>query len=216
MSRLEALGLRGVRYSHPLLGEGKDSGGQEGFTLSIPELSIYEGEVARIFGPNGSGKTTLMHVLGGVIQPDEGVVKMGKSVFTVIQQPFLFDRSVIRSVMMPLLMRGVDQAEARARSHAMLDKFDLVASETAQAWTLSGGEQRRLALAQALVCEPTILLLDEPATNLDVASKEFATRTVVEACSGSDRTLVIVSHEELAEIQFDRHIALESGQLLDG
>ena len=225
MSSSEALGLRGVKYAHPLLGEGKESGDNPGFTLQIEELSIKKGEVARISGQNGSGKTTLMHILGQVIRPDQGNLlvsgrdpesdpQLSQTVFTVLQQPFLFDRSVIRSVMMPLLMREVDPSEARERAHNMLGKFELAGSEKRQAWTLSGGEQRRLALSQALVCEPSILLLDEPATNLDAESKEFATRTVVDEFSGTDKTLVIVSHEELSEVEFDRHITLAHGQIL--
>jgi len=210
----EAISLRGVEYFHPLLGEGKESGAQPGFTLSVPKLRIFEGETVRISGPNGSGKTTLMHILGGVIKPDQGAVQLSQSVFTVIQQPFLFDRSVIRSAMMPLLMREVDRDEARERASSILDRFNLSASAKRQAWTLSGGEQRRLALVQALVCEPSVLLLDEPATNLDAGSKEFATRTVVEEFSGSDKTLVIVSHEELSEVEFDRHVVLSEGRIV--
>ena len=134
--------------------------------LRLPSLDIADGERVGVCGPNGSGKSTLLRVLAGLIPSTSGTVegapKPGRAVL-VHQNPYLFRGSVDENVAYALRRGGRPAGDARA----WLERFGIGSLAARRARDLSGGEQRRVALARAFATRPEVLLLDEPLAGLD-------------------------------------------------
>jgi cell division transport system ATP-binding protein len=148
-----------------------------GFTLEA-------GEMALITGHSGAGKSTLLRLIAAIERPSSGsiivngqnisAIKSGAVPFLrrnlgmVFQdQKILFDRTVFDNVLLPLQISGFGSRAATGRVRAALDKVGLLDRERARPITLSGGEQQRLCIARAIVNRPSILIADEPTSNLD-------------------------------------------------
>ncbi|SCY67518.1 cell division ATP-binding protein FtsE [Nitrosospira sp. Nl5] len=148
-----------------------------GFTLEA-------GEMALITGHSGAGKSTLLRLIAAIERPTSGsIIVNGQNVSAlkggaipflrrnlglVFQdQKILFDRTVFHNVMLPLQITGFHSKAATGRVRAALDKVGLLDKEKARPITLSGGEQQRLCIARAIVNRPSILIADEPTSNLD-------------------------------------------------
>lgn len=148
-----------------------------GFTLEA-------GEMALITGHSGAGKSTLLRLIAAIERPTSGsIIVNGQNVSAlksgaipflrrnlglVFQdQKILFDRTVFDNVLLPLQISGFDSRAATGRVRAALDKVGLLDREKTRPITLSGGEQQRLCIARAIVNRPSILIADEPTSNLD-------------------------------------------------
>ncbi len=173
-----------------------------------------------ILGPNGAGKSLLLSLIHGVIRPDMGLVTWDgvathKNKHTrgfVFQTPIVLRRSVRANLAYPLKIIGKNSSAA---IDDMLELSHLTALADQPAASLSGGEAQRMAIARALITRPTVLLLDEPCSNLDPASTkliEAMIRTFV-ADSGS----VYISTHDLAQAKrlADVVLFIEAGQLLE-
>lgn len=147
-------------------------------------LEITAGELVFITGHSGAGKTTLARLMAAIEAPTRGNVLFGgqnlsalrRSAIPVLRRNFglifqdqklLFDRSALDNVLLPLQIVGTPGKEATRRAQAALDKVGLTDRARAMPIALSGGEQQRLAIARAVVARPSILLADEPTSNLD-------------------------------------------------
>lgn len=147
-------------------------------------FSLEAGEMALITGHSGAGKTTLLRLIAAIERPTSGsIIVNGQNVSTlkggaipflrrnlglVFQdQKILFDRNVFQNVLLPLQISGFGSQAATRRVRAALDKVGLLNREKAWPITLSGGEQQRLCIARAIVNRPSILIADEPTSNLD-------------------------------------------------
>ncbi|MGB4466458.1 MAG: ATP-binding cassette domain-containing protein [Azovibrio sp.] len=147
-------------------------------------FEIAGGDMVFITGHSGAGKTTLLKLLGAIERPTSGSLIVNGQNLTALRkaalpylrrnlglifqdQKLLFDRSALDNVLLPLEIIGLPPREAQRRARAALDKVGLLEREKANPIALSGGEQQRLAIARAVVNRPTILLADEPTTNLD-------------------------------------------------
>jgi cell division transport system ATP-binding protein len=147
-------------------------------------FSLEAGEMALITGHSGAGKTTLLRLIAAIERPTSGsIIVNGQNVSTlkggaipflrrnlglVFQdQKILFDRNVFQNVLLPLQISGFGSKAAPRRVRAALDKVGLLNREKAWPITLSGGEQQRLCIARAIVNRPSILIADEPTSNLD-------------------------------------------------
>ncbi|SHL93731.1 cell division ATP-binding protein FtsE [Nitrosospira sp. Nsp11] len=147
-------------------------------------FSLEAGEMALITGHSGAGKTTLLRLIAAIERPTSGsIIVNGQNVSTlkggaipflrrnlglVFQdQKILFDRNVFQNVLLPLQISGFGSTAATRRVRAALDKVGLLNREKAWPITLSGGEQQRLCIARAIVNRPSILIADEPTSNLD-------------------------------------------------
>jgi cell division transport system ATP-binding protein len=147
-------------------------------------FSLEAGEMALITGHSGAGKTTLLRLIAAIERPTSGsIIVNGQNVSTlksgavpflrrnlglVFQdQKILFDRNVFQNVLLPLQISGFGSKAATRRVRAALDKVGLLNREKAWPITLSGGEQQRLCVARAIVNRPSILIADEPTSNLD-------------------------------------------------
>ncbi len=147
-------------------------------------FNLEAGEMALITGHSGAGKTTLLRLIAAIERPTSGsIIVNGQNVSTlksgaipflrrnlglVFQdQKILFDRNVFQNVLLPLQISGFGSKAATRRVRAALDKVGLLNREKAWPITLSGGEQQRLCIARAIVNRPSILIADEPTSNLD-------------------------------------------------
>jgi cell division transport system ATP-binding protein len=152
--------------------------------LKDVSFEIGDGEMVFITGHSGAGKSTLFRLLAAIEKPTSGsIVVDGQNLaalrrgaipylrrkFGLIfqDQKLLFDRSILDNVLLPLAIVGLPVREAIRRARAALDKVGLLERERVRPIALSGSEQQRLAIARAVVNRPSLLLADEPTTNLD-------------------------------------------------
>lgn len=148
-------------------------------------FTVETGEMALINGHSGAGKTTLLRLIaaiersttGSVIVNGQDVGRLNDAAVPFLRRNFglvfqdqklLFDRSVFENVLLPLQISGFESKAAVRRVRAALDKVGLLNKEKARPITLSGGEQQRLCIARAIVSRPSILIADEPTSNLDM------------------------------------------------
>ncbi len=188
------------------------------------DLAVSPGEVLAVVGRSGVGKSTLLSVMAGLIRPDSGLVRseLGDGVVrtaTVFQQPHLFPwLDVADNVAFPLRLKdhpraGTRRRHRRQRAHEILEALDIAHLGTRRAAGLSGGEQQRVAIARAVAAEPDVLLLDEPFSALDVATRSSLQEWLVGHRSALGSSVVIVTHD-LAEALFvgDRVALLQHGR----
>jgi energy-coupling factor transport system ATP-binding protein len=202
--------------------------------LSGVNLSISEGEFIALIGRTGSGKTTLALSLNGLLIPTKGSVRVGDVTVTpstkktarlrdrvglVFQYPEhqLFEETVISEISFGLVNRGglsAREIEARVHEAARLVNFDLDRLKDRSPFTLSGGEQRKVAIASILSMEPDIIVFDEPTQGLDSRSRAEALRSIKEL-NARGRTVIIISHdmEEVIRVA-DRIVVIERGKIV--
>jgi ABC-type sulfate/molybdate transport systems ATPase subunit len=171
--------------------------------LVIHDLDVAPGERLGVLGPNGAGKTTLLRLLAALEQPTAGEIRLAgahdqaarrRRVAYAAQQPTLLTMSVQRNVELPLRFRGVPGRDRRRAAHAALARVGAVHLADRPARALSGGEAQRVSLARALVTDPDVLLLDEPAAALDAAAGARFLADLDLALAATPRTVVHVSH----------------------
>lgn len=183
------------------------------FTLRTT-LRATPGEVVAVVGANGTGKTTLLHTIAGLLRCDEGRIELDgrvldaptdgvfvppedRHVGVVFQEPRLFGHlDVLGNVAFGLRARNVARAEALERAAGWLDRLAIGDLAHRRADQLSGGQARRVALARALVTEPALLLLDEPATSLDVDARALVVDELAEHLAGYDGIALVVTHDQ--------------------
>ena len=169
--------------------------------LDDVSLTIKGGAPTAILGPNGAGKSTLLNIAMGLMRPTSGAVSWGGRSdpaplrrAMVFQSPVMLRRSVRGNILFALEQAGVARAQRETRLQGLLARVGLVGLAERPARRLSGGEQKRVALARALARDPDLLLLDEPTADLDPA----ATRSVEEIIAGAAASgvkILLVSHD---------------------
>ncbi|WP_110664824.1 ABC transporter ATP-binding protein [Salinicola halophilus] len=198
--------------------------GGDAVALDGVDLTIRAGEFFTLLGPSGCGKTTLLRILAGLEAPDDGTLTIGgrdvtttaphlRSVNTVFQSYALFPHlSVRENIAFGLRMKGVPVDERRRRVDHIAEFIKLGALLDRGVNQLSGGQRQRVALARALVCEPDVLLLDEPLSALDAGLR---TQLQVELQRTQKRlgmTFVFVTHDQdEAMVMSDRIAVLDNG-----
>jgi putative ABC transport system ATP-binding protein/macrolide transport system ATP-binding/permease protein/lipoprotein-releasing system ATP-binding protein len=195
------------------------------------DLKVEPGEFLAICGRSGSGKSTLLGMIGGLCRPSAGRVRFDEADlwsmrpgaladFRARRLGFLFQFAgllpnlrAIDNIALPALLAGVTYEPAYARARDLLEQVRLGERWDGYPGELSGGQQRRVALARALVNEPSILLADEPTNDLD----EQAEREVLGLLHALHRlrnmTMIVVTHDPALAQQADRIITLRSGKL---
>ncbi|MDR1275779.1 MAG: ATP-binding cassette domain-containing protein [Candidatus Accumulibacter sp.] len=174
-------------------------------------FDIETGEMVFITGRSGAGKTTLFRLLAAIERPTSGsivvngqnLVALRESAIPFLRRSFglvfqnqklLFDRNALDNILLPMKIAGLPANEALRRARAALDKVGLSNREKADLLTLSGGEQQRLAIARAVVNRPSILLADEPTTNLD-ADSAAGILEIFRAFHQVGVTLIVATHD---------------------
>jgi len=201
----------------------KKSEGDEHLVLDGVNLTINEGEIVALLGRSGSGKSTLLRIISGLARPGSGdVVFCGKPVQGPAQgQAMVFQTfalfpwlTVLENVELGLDAMGVPQQERRRRALAAIDLIGLDGFESAYPKELSGGMRQRVGFARALVVEPTLLLMDEPFSALDVLTAETLRTDLIELWLERripTKGILLVSHNiEEAVLLADRIIILGS------
>ena len=171
-------------------------------------LTFEEGRINLLLGPNGAGKTTLLRVCALLDAPDAGEVALrprqkgeptpgAGGITMVFQRPALFNRTVRANLAYALKVSGLPSREAEARIAQAMAVADLEPFAERPARSLSGGEAQRLALARAMVTQPAVLLLDEPAANLDPASRWRIEEMLLQMQDSFGTTVVLTTHDLL-------------------
>jgi NitT/TauT family transport system ATP-binding protein len=186
--------------------------------LDNVSLRVSRGEFVAIIGPSGCGKSTLLRILGGLLAPAEGEVRLDgaplssprRQVSTVFQKVNLMPwRTVLRNVTLPLEIKGVPGGEAERRARELLVLVGLEEFETRYPRELSGGMAQRVAIARALVGEPEVLLLDEPFGSLDALSREKMNLELLRIWRVQGVSAVMVTHDlEEAILVADRVLVM--------
>ncbi|MCM2970976.1 ABC transporter ATP-binding protein [Larsenimonas suaedae] len=199
---------------------------REAIALDGVDLTIKAGEFFTLLGPSGCGKTTLLRILAGLDTPNAGVVSIGgvdvtavpphkRSVNTVFQSYALFPHlSVEDNIGFGLKMQGVDKAERTRRVREMAEFIKLSPLLSRRIHQLSGGQRQRIALARALVCEPDVLLLDEPLSALDAGLRGQLQVELQRIQRRLGMTFVFVTHDQQeAMVMSDRIAVLNDGKI---
>ena len=184
-------------------------------------LAVARGEFVSVVGPTGCGKTTLLNVAAGLLAPSAGSVEIDGVRLTGInaRAGYLFQadalmpwRSALANVMAGLEFRGVARTEAAPPAKAWLARVGLAGFEDRFPHQLSGGMRRRVALAQTLILDPRILLMDEPFAALDIQTRLLMENELLDLWSADRKSVLFITHDlEEAISLSDRVIVLSAG-----
>jgi putative ABC transport system ATP-binding protein len=212
----------------------KDLGSGAGKVQALKgvSLSLNGGELTLLMGPSGSGKTTLLSILGCMLSPTEGTVRVcqhstagldpeelarlrREHVGFVFQSFHLFPTlSATDNVRLALDVRGESPRTAKARAREALAKVGLAHKTKAYPRELSGGEQQRVAIARAIVGNPSIILADEPTAALDSANGQAVMKLLVEIAGERGHAVLIVTHDPRLLPFADRVVHIEDGRII--
>lgn len=195
------------------------------------DMEVWPAEIVAITGESGTGKSTLLHLLGGLDRPTAGqVCYHGRDIFALDDQAlaafrnravgFVFqfhhllpEFTAAENVAMPAMIAGSSLAAALPRAQHLLEILGIAARSGHRPSQLSGGEQQRVAVARALMNEPTIVLMDEPTGNLDSRTAEALHDEIVRLCSERGQSFVIATHNPALAARAHRVLHLEDGRL---
>ena len=196
------------------------------------DLDIMKGEIVSIVGPSGAGKTTLLQILGTLDKPNAGEVlvdnvdfsKLGEkelAAFRNMHIGFIFqfhqllpEFTALENVMIPALIAGKDQKATAQKAKEILGYLKLTERMEHKPNELSGGEKQRVAVARALINDPSLILADEPSGSLDTKNKEELHKLLFDLQVKFGLTIVIVTHDKELAALSDRVIEMRDGQIL--
>ena len=187
-------------------------------------LSIKRREFVTLLGPSGCGKTTTLRIIGGFEQPDSGdvffdgkrlndVPPYQREINTVFQRYALFPHlNVAENIAFGLHIKKLDRADIKRKTAEMLELVGLRGFENRDVTSLSGGQQQRVAIARELVCEPRVLLLDEPLGALDLKLRKDMQIELKRIQQRTGITFIYVTHDqEEALTMSDRVVVMNHG-----
>ena len=195
-------------------------------------LSLRSGELTVLMGPSGSGKTTLLSVLGCILTPTSGAVRVcgyategadaqalaklrRDHVGFVFQSYHLFPTlTTAENIQLALDVRGMHGKDARAKSLEVLEKVGLAHKSASYPRELSGGEQQRVAIARAIVSKPSVILADEPTAVLDTKNGQAIMSILAEIAKDPAHGVLVVTHDSRMTSFADRVIHIEDGRFV--
>lgn len=195
-------------------------------------LNIQSGEIVSIVGASGAGKTTLLQILGTLDNFQQGSLQIDGIDITALNRKalakfrneklgFIFqfhqllpEFTAVENVCIPAFIKNIPRPEAEKRAKELLNYLGLSHRENHKPNELSGGEQQRVAVARALMNNPSLILADEPSGNLDTESAEMLHQLFFKLRDEFGQTFIIVTHnEELAEMA-DRKLVMQDGKIV--
>ncbi|MBS0319406.1 MAG: ABC transporter ATP-binding protein [Proteobacteria bacterium] len=213
---LPALALDGVTCTFAARG-----GGERYTAVRDVTLAIAPGEFVSVVGPTGCGKSTLLNVGAGLLVPSAGTVHVDGEPLSGINRRagYMFQaealmpwRSALANVVAGLEFRGTPRDEAAARGRDWLARVGLAGFEDRYPHQLSGGMRKRVALAQMLILDPDILLMDEPFSALDIQTRQLMENELLELWSANRKSVLFITHDlEEAISLSDRVVVLSAG-----
>jgi NitT/TauT family transport system ATP-binding protein len=184
-------------------------------------LTVAAGEFVSVVGPTGCGKSTLLNVAAGLLQPSSGHVRVQGSPLSGINRRagYMFQaeslmpwRNARDNVLAGLEFAGVPEDEAERRADEWLGRVGLRGFEKRFPHELSGGMRKRVALAQMLILDPEIMLMDEPFSSLDVQTRQLMENELLDLWSADRKSVLFITHDiEEAIALSDRVIVLSAG-----
>lgn len=196
--------------------------------------TVRKGEIVSVTGASGAGKTTLLQIIGTLMDADKGTVEINNIDITKLNQKdlakfrneyigFVFqfhhllpEFTALENICMPAFIKGTNKKEALKHAEELLDFLNLSDRGLHKPNEMSGGEQQRVAVARALINNPSVILADEPSGNLDSENKKALHQLFFSLRDKFNQTFVIVTHNnELAQMS-DRIIKLKDGQIING
>lgn len=213
----------------------------KGIEKSFGNLKVLKGidfnaeksEVVSIMGASGAGKSTLLQILGTLLTPDKGTLLIdGTDVTTLSRKEistfrnrkigFVFqfhhllpEFTSLENVMIPALINGASESDAKKRAAELLDTLGLAERATHKPSELSGGEQQRVAIARALMNKPAVLFADEPSGNLDSVTKAELHQLFFRLRDELGQTIVIVTHDPDLAKMCDRSLFMRDGVFIN-
>lgn len=200
--------------------------------LKEVSIDVKKGEVVAIVGRSGAGKSTLLHILGTLDKADGGSYHIGdQDVFALNEKAlakfrneeigFIFqfhhllpEFTALENVCIPAFLQNKGKKEAEVRAKELLDFLGLSARMEHKPAQLSGGEQQRVAVARALMNEPSIIMADEPSGNLDTQNSEDLHQLFFKLRDAYQQTFIIVTHNESLANMADRKLTMQDGRFV--
>ncbi len=223
-ARQAVLGVKGLRRSFEQANVRID-------VLRGVDLEVGPGEIVALLGPSGSGKSTLLQAVGLLEGGFEGSIRIaGEEVadlddanrtrvrrdslgFVYQFHHLLPDFNAVENVVIPQLVRGATNEEARERAESLLTALGLGGRLTHRPSKLSGGEQQRVAVARALANRPALVLADEPTGNLDESTADIVFAEFLSLVRGEGSAALVATHNERIAGKMDRVLRLHEGVL---
>jgi len=195
------------------------------------DFSLARGEVVAVMGPSGSGKSTLLHCLAGILPPDGGSVtfegtriddlgegarsRLRRTAFGFVFQfgQLVPELSALENVSLPLLLNGVRRSVAEATAAKWFPRLGLDGMERRRPGEMSGGQSQRVAVARALVTEPSVIFADEPTGALDTIAGEQVMELLTSAAAQQNTSVLLVTHEARVAAFAEREIVVRDGRV---
>ena len=196
------------------------------------DLEVHAGDFAVIFGPSGCGKSTLLNIILGIDTPTSGKVHVrdtnietltdderasfrSRKMGMVHQMPYWIKSiDVRRNVALPLIVKGENRNKAIEKADKLLRQLNTNKLARKNPYQLSGGEQQKIGIARALICEPWIVLADEPTGNLDKTAGDEIMKLLRHLNEDEGRTILLVTHNERYWNAGNRRIEMEDGKII--
>lgn len=196
------------------------------------DFTVQQGEVVCLQGPSGSGKSTLLSIVGCIFPPTSGRAAISGKQLARLPDHFLtrhrrenigfiFQRfnlieslSVRDNITLPLLPLGITPSVRKNRARNLLEKLEITHRENFRVDKISGGELQRVAIARALICDPPLILADEPTAHLDAKlSHQFM--AIMSALKSEGKTIILTSHDPIIchHTTIDRLLTMRDGKI---
>lgn len=201
--------------------------------LTDIDFHIQSGEFVGLIGPSGSGKTTLINSLSGLLKPTTGHIVINgvdiasltskeirefrlTNIGLVFQEHLLIESlSALENVELPLIFLGENEESRKAKALQRLHELGLEDKKDHLPSELSGGEQQRIGIARALICNPQLLLADEPTGDLDTKNSQIIMQLFKTIAEKRGTSIIMVSHNPSHRSKFDRVLELQDGKILN-
>jgi NitT/TauT family transport system ATP-binding protein len=210
-----AVHLKGVSVAYALAGGGKYE------AVRPVNLSVRDGEFVALLGPTGCGKSTLLNIAAGLMSPSSGICEIfserlsglnAKAGYLFQQDALMPWKTALANVAIGLEVAGMSRGQAQEKAQALMARVGLAAFGDRYPHQLSGGQKKRVALAQVLVREPKILLMDEPFGPLDAQTRLIMSELLLDLWQQDRKAVMFVTHDlDEAIALADRVVVMSAG-----